>query len=169
MVSGVAFLAFPVSCWRLPCWWSFPRSSHARRNSGSGSPLLHEFCKCSKRKIEHLAEKYADSESLKIIVPDRNLQMTRWLRWPCSVLQCSSQIWVCLKMLGTPKPNVKFPKPGRDSNYLKTIKSTLGLRKTCAAKIHLQQKCDFCFHRCSPKMHFPKKNAQCAGKKIHSQ
>ena len=53
--------------------------------------------------------------------------------------------------------NVEFPKPGRDSNYLKTIKSTLDLRKTCAAKIHLQQKCDFCFHRCSPKMHFQKK------------
>ena len=53
--------------------------------------------------------------------------------------------------------SLEFPKPGRDSNYLKTIQSTLDLRKTCAAKIHLQQKSDFCFHRCSPKMHFPKK------------
>ena len=52
---------------------------------------------------------------------------------------------------------LEISKPGRDSNYLKTIKSTLDLRKTCAAKIHLQQKCDFCFHRCRPKMRFPKK------------
>ena len=56
--------------------------------------------------------------------------------------------------------SLEFPKPGRDSNYLKTIHlryARSDLRKTCAAKIHLQQKSDFCFHRCSPKMHFPKK------------
>ena len=63
---------------------------------------------------------------------------------------------------------LEIAKPGRDPNYLKTIKSTLDLRKTCAAKIHLQQKCDFCFHRCSSKMRFPKNKMQPTNPNAHT-
>jgi hypothetical protein len=57
--------------------------------------------------------------------------------------------------------SLEFPKPGRDSNYLKTIKSTLDLRKTCAAKIHLQQKCDFVSTGAVQKCTFQKKCTMC--------
>ena len=49
-------------------------------------------------------------------------------------------------------PDLSSPNLVETQTNLKHIKSTL------AAKIHMQQKCGFCFHSCRPKMLLPKKS-----------